>query len=269
MHGLGNDFAVIDATKKALTLTPQTIISLANRRTGIGFDQLLLIESPKDAGHDFFYRIYNADGSEVSQCGNGARCIAQYIFLEKLTHKSIIRVATLSGLMELKDEKNGQITVVMGRPEFDPYKIPFLTGREQSLYQLQIDQDFVEFGAVSLGNPHIVLEVLDIATAPVLKLGPVLQSHEVFPEKVNVGFMQIISPNQIAVRVYERGAGETLACGSGACAAVAVGRRIGKLQGEVQVDLLGGQLTVQWPSLQGPISMTGPAVTVFKGEIAL
>lgn len=267
MHGLGNDFIVVDATEQDLTFTPDTIRELADRHTGIGFDQMLQLQSSQDKQYDYVYRIFNADGQEVEQCGNGARCVAHYIFEEKLPEKSAITLSTLAGKIELKKENDGQITVNMGTPDFNPEKLPFITDRPQLQYQLPILGNIVHFWAVSVGNPHVVICVNDVDTAPVQEIGAALQSHPAFPNQVNVGFMEIVSKNQIRLRVYERGAGETRSCGTGACAAVVVGRTGHGLQPEVKVDLRGGQLRVKWPGPGEDVYLTGPAQMVFKGEL--
>jgi diaminopimelate epimerase len=269
MHGLGNDFILIDATLQKLVLDPKMIQALADRRTGIGFDQLLLIEPSASDQVDFLYRIFNANGQEVEQCGNGARCVAHYIFTEGLSKKSDITLATVSGKIELKKAENNQITVNMGRPHFAPAQIPFLVDKEQFQYELQLEDNRIQFGAVSMGNPHVVLKVKDVLQAPVQQIGQLLQHHPAFPKQVNVGFMEIISPHAVRLRVYERGVGETRACGSGACAATVIGRVCYNLSPTVNVELPGGNLMVNWPSYNEDVYLTGPAEKVYKGEVTI
>jgi diaminopimelate epimerase len=269
MHGLGNDFVVIDAFSRDIRLGTEQVRFLADRRFGVGCDQLLLVEKPGQAGVDFRYRIFNADGGEVEQCGNGARCFARFVRDEGLTDKDAIVVETASGVITLYVEADGEIRVNMGAPRFDPAQIPFTAEVEADKYPLEIGREPLTIGAVSMGNPHAVLRVEDVATAEVERLGPQLESHPRFPRRVNVGFMEIVDRGHIRLRVYERGAGETLACGTGACAAVAVGRRWGELDEEVRVDLPGGSLTIRWDGGDAPLWMTGPATRVFQGEIDL
>jgi diaminopimelate epimerase len=269
MHGLGNDFVVIDAYRRDVSLSTDQVCFLADRRFGVGCDQLLLVERPQQAGVDFRYRIFNADGSEVEQCGNGARCFARFVRDEGLTDKDTIVVETASGVITLYVENDGQVRVNMGTPRFDPAQIPFTAEAEADKYPLEIDREPLAIGAVSMGNPHAVLRVEDVDTAEVERLGPLLETHPRFPRRVNVGFMQIVDRSHIRLRVYERGAGETLACGTGACAAVAVGRRWGELDDTVRVDLPGGSLTIHWEGGTAPLWMTGPATRVFQGEIEL
>lgn len=267
MHGLGNDFILIDATQMPVSLSPELIRRLSDRRTGIGFDQLLLLESAQNNNSDFIYRIYNADGNEVEQCGNGARCVAHYIFTEKNFDKKDLALSTLGGVIKLKKEQDDQITVNMGPPQFAPAALPFITPVQSSMYQLQVADQNISFGAVSMGNPHIVLKVADIDQAPTIEIGQALQHHSSFPNQVNVGFMQIVSRDQIRLRVFERGAGETLACGTGACAAMVIGRSWGELDQEVKVQLPKGYLTILWRASSDDVFLTGPAEVVFKGEI--
>ncbi|MCW8918270.1 MAG: diaminopimelate epimerase [Gammaproteobacteria bacterium] len=269
MHGLGNDFVVVDAISQPITFTPRQVRALADRRLGIGCDQLLLVEHALNPGVDFRYRIFNADGSEVQQCGNGARCFARFVRDKGLSGKDEIVVETASGIITLYIEGDGMVRVNMGVPNFAPASLPFHAAREQLVYELELGGDTLPLGAVSMGNPHVVLEVADIARAPVATLGPQLEAHPLFPERVNVGFMQVISRQQIRLRVYERGAAETLACGTGACAAVAVGRRWGLLGEEVTVTLPGGELRIRWPGEGEALWMSGPAVTVFEGTITI
>lgn len=269
MQGLGNDFVVIDATRAPIHLTPTQIQTLADRHFGIGFDQLLMLESAANQNVDFNYRIFNADGGEVAQCGNGARCIARYIHDHGLSKKTEIVVATSTGKLQLRLEKNNQVSVNMGIPEFKPEKIPFIADQQSAHYALQFDAENIEMGAVAIGNPHAVIRVENVDTAPVAQWGPQIEHHQRFPQQVNVGFMQVINPEQIKLRVFERGAGETLACGSGACAAVIIGRLWQLLADKVTVTLLGGTLLIEWQGEGHPVWMTGPAVEVFAGEVEL
>ena len=269
MHGLGNDFVVVDGVTQNVFFTSETIQRLADRHRGIGFDQLLLVEPPYDPELDFHYRIFNADGSEVSQCGNGARCFARFVTLKGLTNKKDIAVSTQKGNMVLTVKDDNQIRVNMGEPIWEPAKIPFTANKFEKNYILRTDIQTVLCGAVSMGNPHCVVQVDDIQTSNVEQLGPLLESHERFPERVNAGFMQIINKEHIKLRVYERGAGETQACGSGACAAVAVGIMQGLLNKRVQVDLPGGSLIIEWDGVGHPLYMTGEATHVYDGFITL
>ncbi len=266
MHGLGNDFMVVDMVTQSVRLSPEQIRDLADRRFGIGFDQLLLVEPPGRPEMDFRYRIFNADGGEVEQCGNGARCFARFVRDKKLTVKELIRVETARGNIELRVEKNGDITVNMGEPILDPWDIPFKTDRQAITYNLEVDGRELEIAAVSMGNPHAVLQVEDVDSAPVEKLGPVIQRHVRFPERCNAGFMEIVNPAEIRLRVYERGVGETLACGTGACAAVVAGRLRGMLEETVMVTLPGGSLSITWKGEGYPVMMTGPASRVYEGQ---
>ncbi|MDN4501824.1 diaminopimelate epimerase [Alteromonadaceae bacterium BrNp21-10] len=267
MHGLGNDFMVIDNVSQNVFFSKEKIQRLADRHFGIGFDQLLMVEPPYDPEQDFHYRIFNADGSEVSQCGNGARCFAHFVKMKGLINRNKIMVSTKAGSMVLHLEKDGQVTVNMGQPEFIPANIPLIANKQEGTYLIRAGDHTVMCGAVSLGNPHCVIKVDDVKTAPVETLGPLLERHERFPEGVNVGFMQIVSPTHIKLRVYERGAGETLACGSGACAAVVIGHSQNKLGKEVLVDLPGGSLKVRWQGRDEVVKMTGPVEHVFDGTI--
>ena len=269
MHGLGNDFVVVDNVTQNIFLSKEQIRKLSDRNFGVGFDQLLVVEPPYDPDLDFHYRIFNADGSEVQQCGNGARCFARFVRLKGLTNKSKIRVSTQKGNITLYTEKDGLVTVNMGIPELAPNKIPFRANKAEGTYILRAEEHTVLCGVASMGNPHCVLTVDDIETAPVEALGPLLESHERFPEKANIGFMQIVSPQHIKLRVFERGAGETLACGSGACAAVVIGHLQKKLGRQVDVELPGGKLTIRWKGPNHPVKMTGPATHVYDGQISL
>jgi len=269
MHGLGNDFLVLDNVTQNVYLSNDQIKQLADRNFGVGFDQLLVVEPPYDPDLDFHYRIYNADGSEVSQCGNGARCFARFVRLKNLTNKNKIKVSTQSGKMTLFVERDGNITVSMPVPQFEPSKIPFTAQKAEGTYILRCNDETVLCGAVSMGNPHCVITVDNIEEAPVETLGAALSVHERFPEDVNVGFMEVVSPEFVKLRVYERGAAETLACGSGACAAVVIGQTQKKLAKQVTVELPGGKLKIFWKGPGSPVKMTGPAVHVFDGQIHL
>jgi diaminopimelate epimerase len=268
MHGLGNDFVVLDGINQKIDLDRQQIRTLADRHFGIGCDQLLLVEEAEGTA-DFRYRIFNADGGEVEQCGNGARCFVRYVHEHGLTHKNEIRIETLSGVISPKLEVNGNVTVNMGKPQFEPDEIPFIAEKLELTYSLEIQGRLVTISAVSMGNPHAVLLVQNVDTAPVEVDGALIEVHPRFPKKVNVGFMQIVDRSRIRLRVFERGAGETLACGTGACAAVVVGIRLGLLDRQVTVSTRGGELTINWDGNDAPVWMTGPAVTVFEGEINL
>ncbi|MDD6911554.1 diaminopimelate epimerase [Actinobacillus minor] len=269
MHGLGNDFMVVDGVTQNVFLTEEIIQKLADRHRGIGFDQLLLVEPPYDPELDFHYRIFNADGSEVSQCGNGARCFARFVTLKGLTNKQDIHVSTAKGKMVLSLKENGQVRVNMGEPIWEPAQIPFTANKFEKNYILRTSLQTVLCGVVSMGNPHCVLQVEDIQTAPVNELGPLLENHERFPERANIGFMQVINRNHIKLRVFERGAGETQACGSGACGAVAVGIMQGLLDSKVQVDLPGGSLMIEWEGVGHPLYMTGDATHIYDGFVKL
>ena len=269
MHGLGNDFVVIDAIRQQVELAPKAIRHIADRRRGIGCDQVLLVERPQSPDADFRYRIFNADGGEVEQCGNGARCFARFVRDEGLTTKDRIPVETLAGLIELEVLADGQVRVDMGEPVFEPQRIPFQAEARAPSYALEVNGENLDIGAVSMGNPHAVLRVEDVAEAPVVRLGPAIEHHPRFPQRANVGFMQILDRGHIRLRVFERGVGETEACGTGACAAVAVGRLQGLLDEEVQVSLPGGDLVISWAGEGAPLYMTGPAERVFEGSIEL
>jgi len=269
MHGLGNDFLVLDNVTENVYLSNEQIKQLADRNFGVGFDQVLIVEPPYDPDLDFHYRIFNADGSEVGQCGNGARCFAKFVRLKGLTNKNKIKVSTQSGKMTLFVERDGTVSVNMPTPKFEPNQIPFTAQKVEGTYILRSDDETVLCGAVSLGNPHCVLTVDSIVDAPVAKLGKALSHHERFPQQANVGFMEIVSPDYIKLRVYERGAAETLACGSGACAAVVIGQVQNKLGRNVTVELPGGKLKIYWKGPGNSVKMTGPAVHVFDGQIHL
>ncbi|MDP1523900.1 MAG: diaminopimelate epimerase [Methylotenera sp.] len=267
MHGAGNDFMVIDGISQSFALTTQQIQTLAHRQFGVGFDQLLLVESSKVA--DFKYRIFNADGSEVSQCGNGARCFVRFVVDQHLTDKHEINVETASGIITPKLEENGLVTVNMGAPGFAPSEIPFVTDAISTSYSLEVGGQHLTIAALSMGNPHAVQIIDDVEAAPVATLGSQIEVHPRFPERVNAGFMQIIDTHHIKLRVFERGSGETLACGTGACAAVVAGIQLGRLQSPVKVTARGGELHIAWQGGNSPVMMTGPAVTVFTGTITL
>lgn len=269
MHGLGNDFVVIDAIGQRVELTPEQLRQLADRHFGVGCDQILLVEAPIQPDAHFHYRIFNADGGEVAQCGNGARCFARFVREKGLCLEDEIRVDTGAGRLILHHRPDGQIIVDMGVPRFAPAEIPLKADQESRYYTTTIGGVTQRFGAVSLGNPHAVLLVEDVAAAPVNSLGSQLETHPLFPERANIGFMQKIDAHHIRLRVFERGSGETLACGSGACAAAVVGIEQGLLQTPVRVDLPGGSLAIEWSGRDQPVLMSGPAVSVFEGTIEL
>ncbi len=269
MQGLGNDFVVFDAIHQTVQLSTQQLRFLANRRFGVGCDQILLVEPPRSEDTDFYYRIFNADGAEVEQCGNGARCFARFVRDKGLSHQDMIRVGTASGNIELFLQEDGQVRVNMAAPELQPRAIPFIAEQQQTVYDIMVSGKSWQISAVSMGNPHAVLVVDDVEQAPVETLGPALEQHERFPQRVNAGFMAVRSPTEIDLRVYERGTGETLACGSGACAAVVAGRLRGLLEEQVKVHLHGGDLVVSWAGGQSPVWMSGPAIGIFEGTIAL
>jgi diaminopimelate epimerase len=269
MQGVGNDFVVIDAIRQNVSLTPEQIRFLADRHFGVGCDQLLLVEKPSVADADFRYRIFNADGGEVEQCGNGARCFVRFVHDQQLTAKHEIRVETARGIILPRLEDDGQVTVDMGAPRFIPSDIPFAAAEQALTYSLNVDGTSVDIGAVSMGNPHAVQLVDNVDAAPVAEQGPLIEHHARFPQRVNAGFMQLVDDHHIRLRVFERGSGETLACGTGACAAVVTGIRLNKLVSPVTVVMRGGELTIRWDGGSNPVLMTGPAVTVFEGEITL
>jgi diaminopimelate epimerase len=269
MHGLGNDFVVIDNVTQNVFFSKEKIQQLSDRNFGIGFDQLLLVEPPYDPDQDFHYRIFNADGTEVSQCGNGARCFARFVKMKGLINRNKIIVSTKAGRMVLYIEKDGQVTVNMGVPEFEPSLVPIKANKREKIYILRAQEQTFFCGVVSMGNPHCVLLVDDVQTADVETMGPLLEKHERFSEGANVGFMQIINHSHIKLRVFERGVGETLACGSGACAAVAVGQLQNRLSKDVRVDLPGGSLKIRWQGNESVLKMTGAAEHIFDGYINL
>ena len=269
MHGLGNDFLVLDNVTQNVFLSPEQIAKFAHRNFGVGFDQLLVVEPPYDPDLDFHYRIFNADGTEVGQCGNGARCFAKFVRMKGLCNKHKIKVSTSTGKMNLHIERDGNISVTMPVPQFEPSKIPFNAQKTEGTYILRSESETVLCGVVSMGNPHCVVTVDSVIDADVGSLGRELSLHERFPEDANVGFMEIVSPNYIKLRVYERGAAETLACGSGACAAVVIGYMQKKLAKQVTVELPGGKLRVYWQGPGHPVKMSGPATHVFDGQISI
>ena len=270
MQGLGNDFVVFDFTKKVIPLSAQQAARIADRHFGVGCDQILIVEPPSHNDVDFKYRILNADGSEVGQCGNGARCFVRYVHEKGLSDKNPITVETLSGRMTLQaDHTSGQVTVNMGAPHFEPTDIPLDATHRQTTYELSCEGTTYQFSALSMGNPHAILLVDDVRSAPVQTLGAKLESHPALPEKANIGFMQVNARNDIHLRVYERGAGETIACGSGTCAAVVAGIQLGILDNRVTAHLTGGDLCIEWAGEGQAVMMTGPAETSFEGTLKL
>jgi diaminopimelate epimerase len=269
MHGLGNDFVVLDGLNQKIDLSPEQFRFLADRHFGIGCDQILLVEPPSQPGVDFRYRIFNADGGEVEQCGNGARCFVRFVHEAGLTEKREIRVETRSGIIAPRLEENGEVTVNMGAPRFKPEEIPFVSDSDAVVQPLEVNGETVDVTVVSMGNPHVVQVVDDVDTAPVEGRGPIMESHPRFPQRVNVGFLEVVDRNAVRLRVFERGSGETLACGTGACAAVVAGIRRGLLDSPVRVTTRGGDLSIAWAGPGQSVLMTGPAVTVFSGEIEL
>ncbi|HEY9103565.1 diaminopimelate epimerase [Chitinimonas sp.] len=270
MQGLGNDFVMLDGVSQALALTPEQLRKLGDRHFGVGCDQVLLVENPHDPAADFRYRIFNGgDGGEVEQCGNGARCFVRFVHERGLTRKRAIKVETARGLIQPQLEENGLVTVDMGAPRFVPAEIPFEATEDVVIHALDVAGKQTEITVVNMGNPHAVQVVADVASAPVGVDGPLIENHPRFPQRVNAGFMQIVNRGEIRLRVYEREAGETLACGTGACAAVVAGIRRGLLGDSVLVHTRGGDLTIRWAGPGQPVLMTGPAVTVFEGEIEI
>lgn len=269
MHGLGNDFMVIDGVSQKLRLGAEKIRQLADRHFGIGFDQLLLVEAPESPDVDFAYRIFNADGSEVENCGNGARCFAVFVRDRRLTGKNVIKVETAGGPMTLQVTPSGEVCVDMGVPRLLPTEIPFAAESQAVTYPLLVNDQTLTISAISMGNPHAVTLVSDIANAPVAELGPRIENHPRFPKRVNAGFMQVVSNNEVNLRVYERGVGETLACGTGACAAVVAGNLRQLLSNDVKVNLPGGSMRINWAGPGQPVMMTGPATTVFHGQVKI
>jgi len=273
MHGIGNDFIVLDHTKSSFQLTQEIIQSLSHRQLGIGFDQLLVVENSTLKDVDFKYRIFNQDGHEVEQCGNGARCFYRFVKDKHLSDKASIRVETKSGVIELTEDDQHMIEVNMGEPIFNPKLIPFISDTEKNEYSISIDlpdqKELISIAALSMGNPHAVITVEDINKAHVKTLGAYLESHALFPKRVNVGFMEIVTPHHIRLRVFERGVGETLACGTGACAAVVSGIKRHLLTTPVKVDMTGGSLSIDWKGDKNPVMMKGPAVTIYEGDIEI
>jgi diaminopimelate epimerase len=265
MHGLGNDFIVFDAPAEAILLSAAALRRLADRHTGVGFDQALVLAPPRAPGTDVFYRIFNSDGSEVEQCANGARCIASLV--ARRLGRSSVQLDSPGGRISGELHADGSVSLDMGVPNFDPASLPFEASREADIYPLRVGEQELQIGAVSMGNPHAVIQVASVRAAPVDTLGPAVENHSRFPRRTNVGFMEVVSPEHIRLRVYERGAGETRACGTGACGAVAVGRRLGLLQEKVQVDAPGGGMTVRWAGPGEHLWLTGPAVSVFEGTV--
>ena len=276
MHGQGNDFVVLDGVRQAVSLTAAQVRAIADRHFGVGCDQLLLVEAAADPANDFRYRIWNADGGEVEQCGNGARCFARFVRDEGLAVKDELRVETARGVIRPRIEPSGQVTVDMGPPRFGPADIPFLARGLSPTYELEVAGAKVRLSVLSMGNPHAVQVVDDVDAAPVATQGPLIERHPAFPNRVNAGYLQVVSRDRARLRVWERGAGETLACGTGACAAVVAGIRLGLLGPEVRVATRGGELVIRWAGGPGdmtpplpPVMMTGDAVRVFEGEIDL
>ena len=269
MQGAGNDFVVIDAYTAPVFLTSVQIKRIANRYFGVGCDQLLLVEKSSTPNVDFRYRIFNADGGEVEQCGNGARCFVRFVVDKGLTKKHEITVETASGIILLQLQENGQVCVNMGAPRFEPTQIPFLADARQNQYALKLNSETINIAVVSMGNPHAVTVVDDVDVAKVAELGPQIESHVNFPQRVNAGFMQILDAHEIKLRVYERGSGETLSCGTGACAAAVSGIQLGLLASPVKVATRGGELNIEWQGEGLPVMMTGPADIVFEGEIEI
>ena len=268
MHGLGNDFVLIDSVNQSVNLSLEQLRNIANRRLGIGCDQILLIERT-ESDADFRYRIFNSDGGEVEQCGNGARCLVSYVYEKGMTQKKEISVETLGGIIFPKLEINGEVTVNMGAPKFEPKEIPFIADKRMLTYLLEVNEKQIEFSILSMGNPHAIQIVEDINQSTVLAEGSLIESHSRFPKHVNAGYMQIVNREHINLRVYERGAGETLSCGTGACAAVVAGITRGLLDSRVTVSTAGGNLSICWEGDNNPVWMTGPAISVFDGEIEL
>jgi diaminopimelate epimerase len=266
MHGLGNDFIVFDAAESGAP-TREQIRALADRRTGIGFDQALMLEPPRRPDTHVYYRIFNADGAEVEQCGNGARCIAWLVAERRARGERQLRLDSPGGVVDAVIESDARVSVAMGVPNFDPRSLPMIAEHEAATYRIDFGGTVVEFGAVSIGNPHAVIRVADVARAAVDSVGPAMENHERFPQRVNTGFLEIVTPAHVKLRVHERGAGETLACGTGACAAVVLGRRYGPLESSVQVDVPGGRLTVRWSGPGEPVWLTGPVATAFRGQV--
>ena len=268
MHGLGNDFVVIDAINQEFNPEPERIRAWARRNTGVGFDQLLIVEKAEAGQAAFKYRIFNADGGEVEQCGNGARCFARFVREQNLTDLQVIPVETSGGLIQLETLDNNQVRVNMGVPQFEPRLIPLDTDQRLDQYSLDINGQMIQFSALAIGNPHIVIQVDNVEKTDVEIIGAALESHPFFPERVNVGFMQVIDRENFRLRVFERGVGETRACGTGACAAMVAGLQLGLLSANVTAELRGGELKLEWQGEANPVMMTGDTAKVFEGEIA-
>ncbi len=269
MHGLGNDFVVFDAIHQTVSLTPEQIRYISQRRFGVGCDQVLLVEPARQARTDFYYRIFNANGTEVEQCGNGARCFARFVRDRELTEKTQLTVGTASGIMHLELQPHGMVNVNMGAPRLEPDQVPFKAQLRATRYALPLDGDTISVGVVSMGNPHAVTQVVSVEDAPVERVGPLICKHPLFPQHANASFMEIVDRAYIRLRVYERGVGETLACGSGACAAAVVGRMQELLDEQVAVDLPGGRLIIRWSGGNHPVWMSGPTAHVYEGIIDL
>ncbi|MBB3061045.1 diaminopimelate epimerase [Microbulbifer rhizosphaerae] len=269
MHGLGNDFVMLDGISQRIKLSPEKIRRLADRHFGVGCDQVLVVEPPRTPDADFRYRIYNADGGEVENCGNGARCFARFVRERRLTGKRQLVVETAGGILQLNLLEGDQVSVDMGVPALEPEQIPFIADRYADTYPLEVDGEVYTIGAVSMGNPHAVLLVEDVEQAPVNTLGPKIENHDRFPQRVNAGFLQVDSRTETRLRVFERGVGETRACGTGACAAVVSAHQRGLVDDTVRVRLPGGTLTIHWSGPEQPVTMTGPATTVYYGQIIL
>jgi len=269
MHGLGNDFVVLDALTQSLHVNQRMVRFLADRHRGVGCDQVLVVEPPSNPENDFRYRIFNQDGSEVEQCGNGARCFAKFVRDHRLSAKRRLQVETLGGVISLSYARGNLITVGMGVPRLEPAEIPFEADSREAVYTVEVGGEQIELSAVSMGNPHAVMVVDDVSSAPVQRLGPLLESHPRFPNRVNVGFMQVVNRQEARLRVFERGVGETRACGSGACAAMVAGRLRGLFDEQVKIHLPGGYLQIEWSGADAQLLMTGPATTVFEGQIQL
>jgi len=269
MHGAGNDFVVIDLVSQRCKLRPRDFRKIANRRLGVGCDQILLVEAPGNPEIDFRYRIFNADGGEVEQCGNGARCFARFVRDKKLTHKNVLSVETAGGIITLKLRDHHQVEVDMGAPVFEPAEIPYRAEQAAEFYSLQLEELSLEIGAISMGNPHAVTRVEDVDAVDLERLGPLIEHHSDFPQRANAGFMQCLSDSEIRLRVFERGVGETLACGTGACAAAVYGMRRGWLRDSVTVHLPGGKLSISWAGPGQPVKMVGPTAVAFEGTIKI
>ena len=269
MHGLGNDFVVFDAIHQTVSLTPEQIRHISQRRFGVGCDQVLLVEAPRQDETDFYYRIFNADGTEVEQCGNGARCFARFVHDRGLSRKTQLTVGTVSGIMHLELQAHGMVNVNMGAPRLEPDQVPFQAKLRATRSPLPLNGDTISIGVVSMGNPHAVTRVVSVDDAPLERIGPLISKHPHFPRQVNAGFMEIVDRAHIRLRVYERGVGETLACGSGACAAVVVGRVQELLDEQVAVDLPGGRLVIRWSGNNHPVWMGGPTAHIYEGTIDL